>query len=369
VASITPPVPCLLAGFGARSQPAAAVRDRLEARALYVAGDRSVCLVVCDLLGMTPEFSDPVRTAVGESVGCPPEAVLVACTHTHSGPNTMGAGEALGWTTPDGYLEAVVGGCRDAAVTALDQARAATLRFARGPLPEGLSVNRRGLPHEPTFAALDIVDLDGTRLGVVANMAIHPVMLGPEVLEVSTDWVGPFREALEDGVGGTAILLSAALGDVNPPDATSPPGGEERFAETAALGRGLAAACRVLLERAGPVAGEAIGVSRREIRVPVAATVLAALMGSPDSATIELVEWSIGSLEVLAIPGEGFSAFGLRVLDARGPQVLLAGLAPAWCGYLPVPFGEGYEEGISLGDAAVRQILEAITAPGDPSPA
>ena len=92
----------------------------------------------------------------------------------------------------------------------------ASLRAGRFPLPDELSINRRGLPYEPTFAVLDAIAPDGARVGTLANVAIHPVALGPECLAVSSDWVGSFRTALQARAGGSTMLLSGALGDVNP---------------------------------------------------------------------------------------------------------------------------------------------------------
>src|SRR5262249_52171416 len=60
-AVITPPTPVQLAGF-AEDQPATEVHDDLEVHAVYARGEHgAVCLVVCDLLGMSARFADPVR--------------------------------------------------------------------------------------------------------------------------------------------------------------------------------------------------------------------------------------------------------------------------------------------------------------------
>ncbi len=68
-AIITPPTPVQLAGF-IEDQPATEVHDDLEVRAMFVRGELgSVCLLVCDLLGMSPAFARPVRTAVAEALG------------------------------------------------------------------------------------------------------------------------------------------------------------------------------------------------------------------------------------------------------------------------------------------------------------
>ena len=80
------------------------------------------------------------------------------------------------------------------------------------------------------------------------------------------------------------------------------------------------------------------------------------------------IEWRIGSVPLVSIPGEAFHEFGRRVEAARGGRALLAGLAPVWQGYLPVPFREGYEEGVSYGEPAVSAILAALTIPGVVTP-
>jgi len=193
-AIITPPVPVQLAGF-IEDQPAAEVHDDLEVRALFLRGEQgAVCLLVCDLLGLSPRFAGPVRDAVAGELALDRAAVLTSCIHTHAGPSTLAGSDRLGWVTPDGYRELLVERCVAAARAARAAARPASLRAGRWPLPPGLSINRRGLPYEPRFTVVDVVGDDGARIGTVANVAIHPVVLGPECLAVSSDWVGPFRK-------------------------------------------------------------------------------------------------------------------------------------------------------------------------------
>jgi len=77
---------------------------------------------------------------------------------------------------------------------------------------------------------------------------------------------------------------------------------------------------------------------------------------------VELIEWSVGGARLVSVPGEAFHAFGRAVEDARPGPVLLAGLAPVWFGYLPVPFREGYEESMSYGEPFVGALLAALTS-------
>ena len=96
-AIITPPTPVQLAGF-IDDQPATEVHDDLEVRALFMRGEHgAVCLLVCDLLGLSPRFAGPVRDAVGAALTLERAAVLTSCIHTHAGPSTLsGASSSVG---------------------------------------------------------------------------------------------------------------------------------------------------------------------------------------------------------------------------------------------------------------------------------
>ncbi|HVF32961.1 MAG TPA: hypothetical protein VM933_07990 [Acidimicrobiales bacterium] len=370
-APITPPTPCRLAGF-AEVQDATEVHDDLTARALFLASSSPpgvVCLVVCDLMGMSPEFAGPARVAVAAELGLEPAAVLVASTHTHSAPSTMAGTDRLGWPVPEGFGAVVTSGCVAAARQARDGAADAALRFGRWSLPGGLSVNRRGYPYDPWFSVLDVVAPDGAPIGTLANLSIHPVALGPECLAVSADWAHPFREALSARTGGAAMLLSGALGDVNPVHVHRQGNdcGRDGFEEAAELGEELASAVAAVLGTAESLPGGGVRViAERRLEVPIGGTDLARGRRS-DTMPVELVEWGIGPVRVVSVPGEGFQELGRRVLASRGDRVLLAGLAPVWQGYFPVPYADGYEERVSYGPRAVAAVLDALLEVPSPS--
>jgi len=364
-AIITPPTPVQLAGF-IDDQPATEVHDDIEVRALFMRGDYGgVCLLVCDLLGLSATFADPIRDAVAGALDLDRAAVLTACVHNHAGPSTLEGSDVLGWVTPTGYRQTLVQQSVAAARSAYAAAAPATLRAGRWSLPDGLSVNRRGLPYQPTFAVVDVISRAGTRIGTVANVAIHPVALGPECLAVSSDWVGPFRTELERRAGGTAVLLSGALGDVNPCHVHRQHNicDADGFAEAAQLGSDVARVVDTKLGNAEPVAADGPSVVRqRVLDVTLGSTLLTAGREGHHVA-IELIEWAIGPIRLVSVPGEAFHALG-RAIEARAPagtHVLVAGLAPEWHGYLPSPFTDGYEESTSYGASAVAAIAEALT--------
>jgi hypothetical protein len=159
------------------------------------------------------------------------------------------------------------------------------------------------------------------------------------------------------------VLLSGAIGDVNPCHVHRQNNDcrGDGFAEAAQLGRDVAEVVDVALGDTEAVAAPGPEVVReRFVDVTLGETLLTA--GRDGRVVpIELVEWQIGPVRLVSIPGEAFHALGRAIENRVGGHVLLAGLAPEWHGYLPSPFRDGYEESTSYGRAAVATIAGALT--------
>ena len=359
---ITPDLPVVLAGFGDRKGPATGVRHDLLAQAVLVrSGPTSLCLLVLDLLMLGSDLAGPLRRAVGRELGIAPEHVMTSCTHTHSGPAATAAVRRL-WPMPPNYLDRLVDGCLAAVRGAVASCAPATLGYARAPLPAELSLNRRGLPYDPSFSVLDVRRPDGSRLGSISGVGIHPVALGVTCREVSGDWVSTYRAHVEQRTGAPAVLLQGALGDVNPrrdPHTDPDLGGNWETAEV--LGSEVADCVSSLLDACEQIADTAHCLPRRVVPLRAGLT-LPALLNRVALRTVpvELLEWSLGGVRLVSVPGEAFHELGRQIERARDDRAMLAGLAPEYHGYLPLPFGKGYEEKMSYGRGFVRGLTRAL---------
>ncbi len=359
VADITPTHQVRLAGFLARQPavPPLQVADRLEVRVVALQqGEVTALLLVLDLIGLSAAFSAPLRVAVSTATGVPVQRVLTSCTHTHSGPDTL-----LGMDLYDGY----VGDLAEAAVAASTQALASladvSVGVAQIDVPTTLAVNRRGTAHAPRLQLVDL-QADGTRLASFVGVGIHPVTHGPDVHVITADWVGHCRRAVEEALGGTAVVISGVLGDVNPPGGD----GYDRTGGGVALARQVGASVAELaITAAGRTEdlGSELNLSHQTVELPAAETELSRLVsGGADTVLAELFDWGIGDLRLVSMPGEPLSGFAVAV--RRPGPVLTVGLAPTWQGYLPHPdaMGGGYEDDLGLGAPAMRLLLDALGA-------
>ena len=98
---------------------------------------------------------------------------------------------------------------------------------------------------------------DGAPIATLVNYACHPTASGPANTEVSRDWCGYAADAVEAALGGVAVYMNGAVGDVNP----AADGG---FEQAASLGEAVARAAVASLD-----ASEA--VERRRARAHGAA--------------------------------------------------------------------------------------------------
>ena len=362
-AVITPELPVVLAGFGARKGPATGVRHDLTVQAVVVTSpDGTVCLLVLDLLLLGADLAAPVRRAVAQALGITVDRVMPSCTHTHAGPAATRDVRRIGWPVPPSYGELLVARCVEAALAARAGQREATLSYGRADLPAELSLNRRGLPYAPSYSVLDVHDVAGRRVGSIAGVGIHPVALGVTCREVSGDWVSTYREEVERSTGAPAVLLQGALGDVNPTrDPHTEPDAGGNWETARLLGTEVADCVTDLLDACTPLPSTAVALPPRTLANRAGLTLPALLSGTAlRTVDVDLLEWSLGGVRLVSVPGEAFHALGRQIERARDDKALLAGLSPDYRGYLPVPFGKGYEEKMSYGKGFVRRVADAL---------
>ena len=217
---ITPPVGVPMAGYWARQEVSAAVHDPLMAQVLLLeSGQRGLVLISLDLLGVGLEWTRRVRAGICEVTGVPEEGVLVACSHTHSGPAGF-LPSIAGLRRPEdpelqGMTLRKLVGAAGWARRCLTPAR---LGWAQGQLT-GIGLNRNDPdqgPMDPQVTVMRVDRADGQPLAVWMNYGCHPTVMGHLNLELSADYPGAARRALGKLHPATVFLYAnGASGDVS----------------------------------------------------------------------------------------------------------------------------------------------------------
>jgi hypothetical protein len=214
--------------------------------------------------------TDAVRAAVESELGIGPERVLVACTHTHSGPNTV---RLIGWGEPDEpYRAALAGRIVETIRAAAADRRPAHLAVGRT-VVEGIARNRvqtdgTGLI-DPELTVLRVADADDRPRAVFFHYGAHPVVMGPRNRLVSGDWAGDAERRLEEEIGGQAVaaFLNGACGDLNSAVAVTAP--TEGWEAVAALGARMHGAVAALLPALRDEAEVPLAAHRTRVDLPL----------------------------------------------------------------------------------------------------
>ena len=218
--------PCpLFMGGTSGNRLAEGIHDDLEARVLVLArDDLHVIVASLDLVGLEAPDTARMQARIA-ALGLDPAHLLVSCTHTHSGPDTIGV-----W----GPEEGVTGRC-PAYHTFLADALGQVVADLRGTLrpvtvavgevavdeplsnvPSLLMDTREPQVINNRITAARLATQDGETVATLVNWHNHPeAMIEHDVF--SADFPRWTRRALEEAWGGTAIYLSGTVGGLMTP--------------------------------------------------------------------------------------------------------------------------------------------------------
>jgi neutral ceramidase len=234
-------------GFSANT--ATSAHDPLHSRALVLGdGAQTVALVVVDNLGLSPDTVELAKQRAFERCAIPPARMLVASTHTHTGPHS-GVSERSS-PAQVRYRDRLVEGIASSIADAHAALRPAAVGTASHPLPDEV-FNRRWFlkpgrmqpnpfgtldqvktnpgtgtdllerpagPTDPDLMILSVQDEKRKPLALFANYALHYVG-GSPAGQISADYFGEFARLMPARLRApenfVAMLSNGASGDIN----------------------------------------------------------------------------------------------------------------------------------------------------------
>jgi hypothetical protein len=232
---VTPDQPLWLAGFAARTAPAAGAISDLRASAVTLQDDAGGRLVIAsiDLIAITPIIAEPVYEQVQRELGLPRERLILAATHTHYGPEFR-PDKALFFKIPPEYA-AKIQPTAAAMAAALARvivestrrmvpvrlfARRGSASFAHNRRREGVKGGNPSTQDtlDPDVNILDIIHQPTQqRKAIIFGYACHNTTIPPEDLRYCGDWAGFATQQLERAHdGATALFIPGCGADQNP---------------------------------------------------------------------------------------------------------------------------------------------------------
>lgn len=386
---ITPQGSQWLSGYGPRRSTG--VHDRIYHRVVALdASGTELYLISSDLCLFSPGLYDRVVGELQKDVGIDPKHVLWSVTHTHAAPE-IGPPDMykvlLGRSDHDwdrDYTSRTTRALIEAVRRARDTLAPARIAFGSGVAMA--NINRRardvdgsvslGLnpegPVDRQFHLIRLTRPDGSLIALVVNYAMHGTVMSGANLQISGDAPGIVTAYLEAELGGTALYVNGAAGNIAPIYSVYPDPERGHLSEfRVLLGNRVLAAARSMAPGTSDVtirhAEKIIETPRRDdLTWPEALTAYA---GSDSRPLVRLpIRFvRINDTVIWSAPVEMFCEIAMDVRE-RSPfsHTLFFGYTNGWLGYLPTAqaFEEGgYEPRTSPFQAAVEaDVREAVTA-------
>lgn len=363
-----------MAGFE-RSKPATSTLTSLQVRAVVLQkGDFSLGLVSIDTIGLF--YSETIKTRLEEKEANDLTHLIIASTHTHAAPDTLGYWTPYEMGIDREHLKFI----RKKINEALGKAKSSMI-------PSDIKISSISMMDQTTdvrippdrivqeMTAIELVpkNREKDKSIIMAFGGCHPTLLGRKSNQLSSDWVGYFRNSLENTSDAKreCIFFNGAIGgQIIPLAKDSQVPFNNRIVAAKKMGSILADRLSVKLDSAVICAGETANLSARAqtIFIPIENKLLWLAIGigyfgrgifHPMNARTEIGIINIGSMKAITIPGELFPeqfAGGLlnpygadfksssvevpplkTVINSKHPVVI--GLANDEAGYI-VPYSE-----------------------------
>jgi hypothetical protein len=216
-------------------------------------GRLRIAIVSVDLIGLF--HADVLKAREALQGKAPGAALVVASTHNHEGPDTMGlwgSGRFSSGVDPQ-YLESVRQAIAETAAEALSRLAPARLVLGKARTPGLVEDGRLPRVVDDTLVALQAIGEDGRTLGTVVNWSNHPEALGAKNTLVTSDFPHDLRTRVEERLGGTCVFLVGSIGGL-----MTPLGVKLRDADGKAIPADSFALAQAVGERAADVALDAL---------------------------------------------------------------------------------------------------------------
>lgn len=411
--------PVWMGGWGRRV--AVGVHDELYARCVVVRSYNTVngkgvtiAFVAVDLVGLFYTDVQEIRAIVSSSLEI--DHIIVASTHNHEGPDTLGLWGPDDFTSgvdPE-YMAFVKLQVVDCIKTAVQGMEEAVLEVAHTTVP-GIMVNGRdpGLVY-PDLVVMRFVGGGKKTISTLLNFAGHPEVLDgpPYNYLISADYLAYVYRYIEDRLGGVAVFFNGALGGMITPDVDGVFDGVETpglpvnrtFEMAEEIGSRLASAAVDALGSAEVCKNTNIIFEKATIDIPLENFNFRLLMSQPfpailsrdlytngelDTSSMDISGWfglppgtmmmplgedlrtevnvvKIGYIEIVTVPGELLPKLGHQLTEMMtGKYNVIIGLGNDELGYI-IPFEDWdpakYEESMSVGRETGPIILGALQA-------
>jgi neutral ceramidase len=421
--NITPPLGMDMAGY-AKKRKAKEILDDLFSSAIVIE-QNGVCtaIVGVDVLAISAESVAAIRAIVETETSIPGQNILIAASHTHTGPSTV---EIFNSKPEPAWMSIFEGQVASSIILAWNRLKEARLIAGVGE-DDHFIFNRRLLNQnnhvemtldqnltdlnlipesgvDPSVNTLLLTDVNGEPIAIIVNFANHLDI--PTGDRFSADYPGVMTRTIQSILGEQVgvVFLNGCCGDIehlNPFD-NKDISTRERYYDSKGIEKmeryGTILGCevvRTVLAKESEIIADSILAEQKILQIPIRTISQATLEWSnlvqshPDGCTnrestmakeallvhelrgtkvaVELQVIVMGAIAIIGIPAEVFVDIGLKIKEKSPFQfTFVSELSNGWVGYLPTEraFAHGGYETIPARSSKLIESADCIIIDG-----
>lgn len=377
--SITPKLGSFIAGDKINRR-FTSVHDSLYVKAMVLSDSKNtMAFLVFDCIGMLHPTLVEIRKEISSRIPASeldPAHIVMASTHTHSGPDVVGiwGPDQLTSGVDSEYMEQIIQKSADAIYTAWQNKQRAKAVYAETQFGEDWVFNiSDSLNLDRSLTILQFVDHQGKSIATLNNFACHPTIMDGISSAVSADYLSSVYTVLDEKIGGVNFFLQGAIGGWVQPEYET-----KSFENVNKRGMELGRKIITALNDPTKLNSDSIQFKSKIFNLPVSnpnfqqlAKIGVINRAMTDSVSTEIAWFSIGNAQFVTHPGETTPTHSLeskRLMTNQGPKFVI-GLGMDALGYILTP--EFYEEnpkvkhseyltGMSIDEEAGTLLIEKI---------
>ncbi|MGV8879065.1 MAG: neutral/alkaline non-lysosomal ceramidase N-terminal domain-containing protein [Sphingobacteriaceae bacterium] len=346
-ASITPQKGAFIAG-DKNNRRFTGVHDSLYVKTIFLSDDgNNMVLLSFDCIGMLYPTLVEIRKAVSLIIPAGdlnPDHIIMASTHTHSGPDVIGIWGVDRMTSgiDKAYINQIIETSTKSIVTAWKNKQPATACYSEKKFGEKWVYNiSDSLNLDRSLNVLQFLNKEGKSIATFTNFACHPTIIDGASSLVSADYISAMYIYLNQNLGGVNFFLQGSIGGWVQPEYEP-----KTFESVNKRGRELGIEVETALKNSVKMDGTSIHFKSLKVNLPVsnqgfqqlsAAGVIRRPM--TDSVNTEIAWFSIGNSQFVTHPGETsptYSFASKRIMKNKGPKFVI-GLGMDALGYILTP--------------------------------
>ena len=377
--NINPGTGAFIAG-GKNDRHFTGIHDSIFVKAIVVSdANNQMAILTFDCIGLLyPILLDIRKEAALQipSTSLNPANIMMASTHTHSGPDVVGIWGANQMTSgvDSQYMKRLVQNAVAVIVTAIKNKQPATLHYAATTFGDEWVYNISETGElDRSVSILQFKDVDEKSIATLTNFACHPTIMDGSNSLVSSDYVFGMYKRLNKTFGGENLFLQGSIGGWVQPEYE-----EKTFERAEKRGSELGVAVEKALKNSTADTETTIQFKSKVFNLPVTnigfkQLSAAGIINRPiaDSVSTEIAWFSIGNAQFVTHPGETVPAYSFqskKLMNGKGPKFVI-GLGMDALGYILKPsfFGTDtsihhtdYLTGMSIGKDAGPILMKNI---------